>query len=174
METQVHGTLVEVLGMGSLILGASGIGKSETALELVTRGHSLVSDDVVRIRREANGALRGTAPEIIRHHLEIRGIGILYIPDLYGPDSVRDTATIELVCRLERWREGEEYERLGLTRASERILEVDVPRVLLPVRPAASMSTLIEVAVREHRMRRVGIVAASRLDERVRHEARRT
>jgi HPr kinase/phosphorylase len=108
--------LVEVLGVGVLIRGPSGIGKSETALELVARGHRLVADDVVRIERLEDGSPSGFAPEIIRHHIEIRGIGILYVPDLYGAEAVRDSARIGVVCRLEHWREGAEYERVGFSR----------------------------------------------------------
>lgn len=169
-ETQVHGTLVEVLGVGVLIRGPSGIGKSEAALELVTRGQRLVADDVVRLRQGPGGAIRGSSPPLIRHHLEIRGIGILYVPDLYGADAVGDEAGVDLVCRLERWREGESYERVGLTRPTEPLLGRDVPCVLLPVRPAGNMATLIEVAVRDHLQRESGVVAASRLDERLRTE----
>ena len=166
-ETQVHGTLVEVLGVGVLIRGPSGIGKSEAALELVTRGHRLVADDVVRLREGADGRPTGSSPPLIRHHLEIRGIGILFVPDLYGPDAVGEEAGVGLVCRLERWREGESYERVGLTRPTETLLGRPVPSVLLPVRPAGNMATLIEVAVRDHRQRESGVVAASRLDARL-------
>lgn len=174
MESQVHGALVEVLGVGVLIRGPSGIGKSETALELVARGHRLVADDVVRIRRLDDGSPSGSAPEIIRHHLEIRGIGILYIPDLYGAEAVRESARIGVVCRLEHWREGEEYERVGFSRATESVVGAEVPVILLPVRPSGNMATLIEVAVRDHLHRCAGAgSAASRLDERFRSLAGR-
>jgi HPr kinase/phosphorylase len=169
-ETQVHGTLVEVLGVGVLIRGPSGIGKSEAALELVTRGHRLVADDVVRLREGPDGRPNGSSPPLIRHHLEIRGIGILYVPDLYGPEAVAEEAGVGLVCRLERWREGESYERVGLTRTAEMLLGRPVPSLLLPVRPAGNMATLIEVAVRDHQKRESGVVAASRLDERMRSQ----
>ena len=141
MEAQTHGVLVEVLGVGILLLGPSGIGKSECALELVTRGHRLVADDVVQLRRDG-AAVYGAAPERIRHYTEIRGIGLLYVPDLYGPDAVRDEAEVDLVVRLERWREGAEYERVGLERASEKVAGIERPCLLLPVRPATSMATL--------------------------------
>jgi HPr kinase/phosphorylase len=169
VETQVHGALVEVLGVGVLIRGPSGIGKSETALELVARGHRLVADDVVRIQRLEDGSPAGSAPEIIRHHIEIRGIGILYIPDLYGADAVRESARIGVVCRLEHWREGEEYDRVGFSRETELVAGVAVPVILLPVRPSGNMATLIEVAIRDHLHRCAGAgSAASRLDERLR------
>jgi len=169
VESQVHGALVEVLGVGVLIRGPSGIGKSETALELVARGHRLVADDVVRIRRLEDGSPAGSAPEIIRHHIEIRGIGILYVPDLYGAESVRESSGIGMVCRLEHWREGAEYDRVGFSRATESVSGVEVPMILLPVRPSGNMATLIEVAVRDHLNRCTGAgSAASRLDERLR------
>ncbi len=174
METRVHGALVEILGLGALILGPSGIGKSETALELVRRGHRLVADDVVLLELDAERRLVGRAPELIRHHLEIRGIGILYVPDLFGADAVRESARIGIACRLERWREGAEYERIGLERPSERWCDVDVPAVLLPVRPAGNMATLVEVGVRDQLRRLGGVVAARRLDERLRAEATRS
>jgi HPr kinase/phosphorylase len=161
VESQAHGALVEVQGVGVLLLGPSGIGKSECALELVARGSRLVADDVVRLRREG-GRLLGSAPELIRHYMEIRGIGILYIPDLYGEQAVLDEAEIGFLCRIERWR---------VERPGERLAEVELPRILLPARPAGSMATLIEVAARDHLQRQRGGSAASRLDDRVRGKA---
>jgi len=163
-EFQAHGALVEVQGVGILLLGPSGIGKSECALELVVRGHRLVADDVVRVRRDADGRLVGTGPELIRHYLEIRGIGIVHVPELFGEAAVRQEVAIDLVCRLERWREDAEYERVGLDRPTEPILDVPVPCLLLPARPAGSMATLVELAARDHLQRRSGASAASRLD----------
>ena len=168
LEIQAHGALVEVLEIGVLLFGPSGIGKSECALELVTRGHRLVADDIVRIRRCQDGRLLGSAPELIRHYVEIRGLGLLSIPELFGPDAVRDEAEIGLICRLERWREDAEYERVGLDRPTQQILEVAVPALLLPLRPAGSMATLVEVGVRDLLRRRAGSNAARTLDERVR------
>ncbi|UCE85890.1 MAG: hypothetical protein JSU66_16445 [Deltaproteobacteria bacterium] len=168
METQAHGVLVDVLGLGVLLSGPSGIGKSECALELLTRGHRLVSDDVVRIRLDAQGRLVGTAPELIRHYMEVTGIGIFYVPDLYGADAVRLEMEIDMVCRFERWRKDHRYERVGLERPTEAILGVALPVLVLPVRPAANMATLIELAVRDHRQRSSGRSGASRLDARVR------
>ncbi len=164
---QVHGALVDVLGLGVLLLGPSGVGKSETALELLVHGARLVADDIVELRVEA-GALRGRAAAAIRHFLEIRGIGICYVPELYGPDSVCDEAQVDLVCRLEVWREGAEYERVGLERGSETLLGVSLPAVLLPVRPSANMATLVELAARDLRARRRGPSAAARLDQQLR------
>ncbi len=184
METQAHGALIDVLDVGVLLLGPSVVGKSECALELVSRGHRLVADDVVRIRRvecgpeppadsaRENGkpreALVGSSPELIRHYMEIRGIGLLYIPDLYGLDAVRSEAPIDLLCRLEPWREGADYERIGLERPRETVAGVSLPALVLPVRPARNMATLVEVSVRDHLQRAAGSNAARRLDERVR------
>jgi HPr kinase/phosphorylase len=170
METQAHGALIDVLEVGVLLLGPSGIGKSECALELVSRGHRLVADDVVRIRRTPDGRLVGSAPEMIRHYMEIRGIGLLFIPDLYGPAAVRDEGPVDLLCRLEEWREGAEYDRVGLERPTQDLLGAALPALVLPAHPAGSMATLVEVAVRDHLRRREGQVAARRLDERLRGE----
>ena len=168
MLTKVHGALLEIRGLGVLLLGASGIGKSECALDLVARGHRLIADDVVEVDRAADGRLLGRAPELIRHYIEIRGIGLLYVPELFGPESVRDQGPIELVCHLERWREEADYERIGLSRASEPIAGEAVPALVLPVRTAGNMALLVEVAARDALQRRAGSNAAARLDARLR------
>ena len=173
MESKVHGALVHVHEVGVLLLGPSGIGKSECALELVRRGHRLVADDVVELESDDRGRLRGTAPELIRHYMEIRGIGLLHIPDLYGAESVRVESEVDLVCHLERWRVDAEYERVGLDRPAEELVGVSVPVLVLPVRPAGNMATLIEVAARDLLQRRAGVSAPKQLDERVLGEIRR-
>ncbi len=170
METRVHGTLVDVLGLGVLLLGPSGIGKSECARELVTRGHRRGADDVVALRRDRRGRLIGRAPAITRHHLELRGIGIVSIRDLYGPEAVRDESPVDLACRLENGRNEADYERVGLEPPTEKLAGAELPSLLLPVRPAASMATLVEVAVRDRQMRSRGVNAARRFDARVRGE----
>jgi HPr kinase/phosphorylase len=170
----VHGALVEVDGLGVLLLGRSGIGKSECALELISRGHRLVADDIVELREDADGRVVGSAPERVRHYMEIRGLGIVFIPDLFGPDGVREEMPIDLVCRLEKWTEGADYERVGLERARHRIGSASFPLVTLPARPGGSMATVIEVAVRDQRQRAAGVNAASRLDARLRDEMRRS
>lgn len=164
---QLHGALVEVSGLGVVILGPSGVGKSETALELIVRGHRLVADDIVELSLES-GELRGRAAPAIRHFLEIRGIGICYVPELYGPGAVLDESRVDLICRLEFWREGAEYERVGLERATEPLLGVALPSVLLAVRPSASMATLVELAARDLLARRRGLSGAERLDRQLR------
>ena len=168
--TRLHGALLEVHGVGVLLLGPSGIGKSECALELVARGHRLVADDVVEIAPGPGGAPVGRAPARIRHHMEIRGLGILYIPDLCGMERVAESAPLELVCELERWRAGGRYDRLGLERERIEVGGVELPRLVLPARPGGSMATVVEVAAREHRRRKAGVNAAQRLDRRLRRE----
>ena len=171
----MHGALVEILGLGVLLLGRSGAGKSECALELVQRGHRLVADDVVRIHAREDAGERvavGRSPEMIRHYMELRGIGLISVVDLFGDDAVLESARIDLCCRLEQWREGARYERAGLDRATRTFAGVDVPYLELPVRPAGNMATLVEVAARDHRERRRGNNAARRLDERLRGRGR--
>ena len=167
----IHGALVDVRGVGVLLLGPSGAGKSECALELITRGHRLVADDVVEVEATAAGGLLGRAPERIRHHLEIRGLGILYVPDLYGAGRVLAESPIELVCRIERWRADGEFDRVGLDPDWEEICGVKLRRLTLPARPGASMATIVEVAALEHRRRgRGGESAALRLDAALRRD----
>lgn len=177
MVIQMHGALVEVLDVGILLVGPSGIGKSECILELVQRGHRLVADDVVRLERvddeKGKSRLVGRAPDSIRQYLEIRGIGLLCIPDLYGSDAVLDEVVVSLVCQLEQWQEDADYERIGLDRPLEEIAGVEVPFLVIPVRPATSMATLVEVAGRDASRRRQGFNAARQLDERLRVEAQR-
>jgi HPr kinase/phosphorylase len=176
VEIQVHGALIELLGLGILIMGPSGIGKSECVLELVQRGHRLVADDVVRLRSlEIDGGsdrLEGTSPEHIRHYLEIRGIGLLCISDLYGEKAVLEKCNIDLLCHLEKWRQGARYERVGLERPMEILAGVEVPMLVIPVRPATSTATLVEVAGRDTLQRLAGVNAAKRLDDRLSAVAR--
>lgn len=161
-STELHGVLMDVNGIGVLLLGKSGIGKSETALDLVVRGHRLVADDVIRIR--AKGAsLIGRGAGILGHHMEIRGLGIINIEDLFGVAAVRDAKKIELVVELHEWAEmhgGEEYDRLGFDDAHERILDVLVPKIRLPVRPGRNLATLTEVAARNQLLKLQGTHSA--------------
>src|SRR5262249_35252974 len=146
-STDMPGGLVDVVGVGVLLLGKSGSGKSETALGLVGRGHRLVADDVIKIRRQGAHVV-GRGAGIIGHHMEIRGLGIINVKDLFGISAVRDTKKIELVVELREWSENEEYDRLGFDDRFDRILDVLVPAVQLPVRPRRNLATLIEVAAR--------------------------
>ncbi|HTM21879.1 MAG TPA: HPr(Ser) kinase/phosphatase [Kofleriaceae bacterium] len=147
-STSVHGVLLDVLGVGILLLGPSGIGKSETALDLVSRGHRLVADDIVDIRQRGNDLVYGSGSGIIRHHMEIRGLGIINVKDLFGIAAVRDTKKIELVIELTEWNDKEEYDRLGLDELSYEVLGARIPMIRLPVRPGRNISTIIEVAAR--------------------------
>lgn len=178
METQIHGALVEVHGLGILLTGKSGVGKSECVLELVRRGHRLVADDVVKLRlvddEPSPAYLIGTSPEAIRHYLEIRGIGLLCISDLYGKQSVLDEHRVDLVCRLEKWQQGAGYERIGLVRPEEELAGVVVVTLTIPMRPATSSATLVEVATRDELQRLAGNNAAQRLDEKLKKGVGRT
>jgi HPr kinase/phosphorylase len=146
-STSLHGVLVDVFGIGILLLGKSGIGKSELALDLVMRGHRLVADDIVELHRERY-SVYGAGPDIIKHHMEIRGLGILNIKDLFGIAAVRDKKKVELVVELVEWNEQEEYDRLGVDEQSYRVLDVEIALVRLPVRPGRNMTSIIEVAAR--------------------------
>ncbi len=155
-----HGVLLEMYGMGVFIEGKSGVGKSECALDLIVRGHRLVSDDMVEVRRTAPDQLLGSAPELLREHMEIRGLGILNIRDLFGVSSISGPKQINLSIRLKRWEDAGEVERLGLDASTTEILGVSVPQVLLPVSPGRNLSTLVETAVRVHLLRVRGYNAA--------------
>lgn len=166
-RTTMHACFIEVYGEGVLITGNSGVGKSETALELVKRGHRLVADDIVEIRRVSNKALVGSAPEIIRHLLEIRGIGFLDVKRLYGVGAVKLTENIQLVVDLERWEQGKEYERMGIDDLYTEILGIKVPFVKIPVMPGRNLAIIIEVAAMNNRQKMMGYNAAKELNKRV-------
>jgi HPr kinase/phosphorylase len=155
-----HGVLLDIYGLGVLIEGSSGIGKSECALDLVAHGHRLVSDDVIEVRRIGAERLLGTAPELLREHLEIRGLGIINIRDLYGVSAISTAKSIDLSIRLERWDEASEVDRLGIDAQVVEILGVNVPQVLIPVSPGRNLSTLVETAVRVQLLRVRGYDAA--------------
>lgn len=155
-----HGVLIDIYGLGVLIEGASGIGKSECALDLIARGHRLVSDDVVEVRRIKADRLSGTAPELLREHLEIRGLGIINIRDLFGVSAISAAKNIDLSILLERWDEAHEVDRLGIDAQAIDILGVNVPQVLIPVSPGRNLSTLVETAVRVQLLRVRGYNAA--------------
>jgi HPr kinase/phosphorylase len=152
----LHGVLLDVFGVGILLLGKSGIGKSEIALDLVMRNHRLVADDIVSVTRRKEGTVWGHGNEIIQHHMEIRGLGIINIKDLFGVASVRDRKKIELVMELVEWDPGAEYDRLGVEQDTFNIVGVDVPHAVVPVRPGRNMSTIVEVAARNHLLKLQG------------------
>lgn len=158
--TTIHGVLVDVYGVGMLITGASGIGKSETALELVKRGHRLIADDAVEIIQTPDNVLYGKAPELIRHLLEIRGVGIINVMTLFGAGAIRNEKKITIVVRLENWQEDKQYDRLGLDEETTRILDTELPLVTIPVRPGRNLAVIIEVAAMNFRLKRMGYNAA--------------
>jgi len=164
--TTLHGTLIDIYGVGVLLLGASGVGKSESALELVLRGHRLVSDDVVILRR-VGAAINGAGPEVSRFHMELRGIGIINIKDLYGVAAVRERKDVDLVVQLDPWQEGKNYERLGLEEKTWEVLAVRLPFLEIPVRPGRNLSILLEVAARNHLLRARGYHPARELAGRI-------
>ncbi len=162
-----HGVLVDVFGVGVMITGESGVGKSESALELVKRGHQLCADDVVDICRVADDRLIGESPETIRHFMEIRGIGIIDIRAMYGVGAITLSKSIDMVIHLEKWDQAKEYDRLGLTEENIEIMNVKVPYQVMPVRPGRNLAIVIEVAARNLSLRRLGYSAASELDRRL-------
>jgi HPr kinase/phosphorylase len=163
---------MDILGLGVLIAGESGIGKSECALDLIVRGHRLVADDTVEVRRRAETILIGSCPELTRHHMELRGLGVINVKDLFGIASTRSSKRIELVVRLERWDGSREYERLGLDDVFDTILGLKVPLVRMPVAPGRNIAILVEVAARNQLLRSRGRHSArelaARLDDRLR------
>lgn len=162
-----HGVLVSVDGIGVLLTGESGVGKSEAALELIRRGHQLVADDVVDICRVSDTRLVGECPEMVRHFMEIRGIGIIDIRTMYGVSAVAQSRSIDLVMNMEQWVSGKAYDRLGLHEEYTTILGVKVPSQTLPVRPGRNLAIIIEVAARNLSLKRLGYSAAKELDKRM-------
>ena len=162
-----HGVLLDVYGVGVLITGESGVGKSEAALELIKRGHQLAADDVVEICRVSDDRLVGEAPEMIRHFMEIRGIGIIDIRAMFGIGSVLLSKSIDMVIHLEKWDSTKEYDRFGLTEETTSILGVNVPYQVMPVKPGRNLAIIIEVAARNLSLKRMGYSAAQELDHRL-------
>lgn len=163
----VHAGLIEVYGEGVLIMGKSGVGKSETALELIKRGHRLVADDLVEIRRVSNKTLVGSAPDVIRHLIELRGVGFVDVKRLYGVGAVKITENIQLVIQLEQWVEGKDYERVGLEDHYTEILGIKVPCVTVPVMPGRNLAVIVEVATMNNRQKMMGYNAAKELNRRI-------
>ena len=158
--TAVHGVLVDIYGVGVLITGKSGVGKSETALELVKRGHRLVADDCVEIRQEGENMLVGSAPKLIEHLLEIRGLGIIDIMTLFGASAIRTYKRITLIIELEIWDEKKPYDRLGIEEEKMEIIDTPITKLTVPVRPGRNLAVIIEVAAMNHRLKRMGVNAA--------------
>ncbi|AYA77897.1 HPr kinase/phosphorylase [Bacillus sp. Y1] len=165
--TAVHGVLIDIYGVGVLITGKSGVGKSETALELVKRGHRLVADDCVEIRQEDEDTLIGNSPELIEHLLEIRGLGIINVMTLFGAGAVRSHKRITLVINLELWDQNKQYDRLGLDEEKLRIIDTDLTKLTVPVRPGRNLAVIIEVAAMNFRLKRMGVNAAEQFTNRL-------
>lgn len=159
-HTTIHGVLVDVYGIGVLIKGESSIGKSETALELIQRGHRLVADDAVEIRKIDEGVLVGQSPELLRHFLEIRGIGIIDVRSLYGVGAIKNSKAIDIIINLEGWDENRYYDRLGLDKEYEEILGVNLEKLVVPVKPGRNTAMILEVAAMNFRQKRMGYDAA--------------
>lgn len=166
----LHGVLVEVFGVGVLITGPSGIGKSETALEIVKRGHCLIADDVVEVKRIRDNHLTGTAPELLQHFMEIRGIGIIDVKTLYGARAVKRVVEIDMVIRLENWDERSPYDRLGLDEEKLDILGIEVPKVMIPVSGGRNLACIIETAAINNRTKQYGYHSAQVFCDRVAHQ----
>ena len=164
-KTNLHGVLLEILELGVLVLGRSGIGKSECALDLVNRGHRLVADDLVEIRYCPRGVLRGRAASPIKYHMEIRGVGIINIQDLFGVSAIREEKEIDLIVELVDWEPEGDYERLGLDDQNKEILGAPIPYVRIPVSPGRNIATIIEVAARNQLLKNMGHYSARRLDQ---------
>ncbi len=162
-----HGVLVEVFGEGVLLLGDSGVGKSETAIDLVKRGHRLIADDAVEIKRVSDRTLVGSAPEMIRHYVELRGIGVVDVRRLFGMGAVKDTEKIELIINLEQWEQGKFYERLGMDMEYTELMGIKIPSVTIPVRPGRNLALIIEIATMNMRQRMMGFNTAEELNEKL-------
>lgn len=162
-----HGVLVEVYGEGVLLLGDSGVGKSETAIDLVKRGHRLIADDAVEIKKVSDITLVGSAPETIRHYVELRGIGVVDVRRLFGMGAVKDTEKIELIIHLEQWEQGKFYERLGMEMEYTELMGIKIPSVTIPVRPGRNLALIIEIATMNTRQRLMGFNTAQELEERL-------
>jgi HPr kinase/phosphorylase len=163
----MHSGLLDVYGIGVLLLGDSGIGKSECALDLVYRGHRLIADDMVVVKRHPNDVLLGYSNDLLRHHMELRGIGIIDVKDLFGVASTRDVKPIDMVVKLEKWVEGTEYDRLGITGESYELLGVPKPYIRLPVASGRNLALLVEIAARNHLMKLQGYDSAREFTRRI-------
>lgn len=164
-STTIHGVMLDIFGVGILLIGKSGIGKSESALDLVLRGHRLVADDAVNIKKGPNSALYATGPEVIKYHMEIRGLGIINIKDLFGVASIRDRKIIEVVIELVEWEVSADYDRLGTDLKKYTLLDVSVPHMQIPVRPGRNITTIIEVAARNQLLKQRGHHSAQKFQE---------
>ena len=169
-RTTMHGVLVEVYSEGMLLLGDSGIGKSETAIELVKRGHRLIADDAVEIKKVSSKTLVGSAPEVIRHYIELRGIGVVDVRRLFGVGAVKDTEKIDLVVNLEPWVQGKMYDRLGLDNEFTDIMGINIPTITIPVKPGRNLAIILEIAAMNSRQKKMGHNTAKELERNLLHQ----
>ena len=169
-RTSVHGVLMDIYGMGVLIQGDSGIGKSETAIELVKRGHRLIADDAVEIKKVSSKTLVGSAPEVIRHYIELRGIGVVDVRRLFGVGAVKDTEKIDLVVNLEPWVQGKMYDRLGLDNEFTDIMGINIPTITIPVKPGRNLAIILEIAAMNSRQKKMGHNTAKELERNLLHQ----
>ena len=165
-----HGVLVEVYGEGVLILGDSGVGKSETAIELVKRGHRLIADDAVEIKKVSSITLVGSAPQLIRHYIELRGIGIVDVRRIFGMGSVKDSEKIDLIINFENWVQGKMYDRFGLDTEYTDILGIKIPSITVPVKPGRNLAVIIEIAAMNHRQKKMGFNTAEEFEKRLKEQ----
>jgi HPr kinase/phosphorylase len=168
-ETNLHGVLVDVYGVGVIIMGRAGVGKSECALELVERGHRLVADDVIFVRRRGDRFLYGEGASVLRHHMEIRGLGIFDVKNIFGVASVRNSKRISMIVELEDWEKGKEYDRTGFFGEYYTILELKLPKITLPVRPGRNIAIIVEVAALNHRLAEMGFDSEKHLTDQLTH-----
>ncbi len=166
-RTTMHGVLVDIYGIGILIIGESGIGKSETAVELIKRGHRLVADDAVEIKQSTEGVLIGTAPKLIRHFLEVRGLGVIDVRTIFGAGSIRNDIKIEMVIELVEWEKYQEGDRLGLEEEKTKILDSYITKKTIPIRPGRNLAAILEVAAMDFRLKALGYNAALEFSKRL-------
>jgi len=168
LRKRIHGVMMDISGVGVLMLGGSGVGKSENALDLIMRGHRLISDDVVELYEDPNGKLIGASPELTKNHMEIRGLGIINIKELFGVSSLGHDRKVELIIELEKWEEEEDYDRMGWKMKKRMLLGKEFPLIKIPVAPGRNLSTIIEIAVRVFLLRETGINPIKEIDKRLR------
>ena len=164
-RTQVHGVLVEIYGEGVLIMGESGIGKSETAVELLKRGHRLIADDAVELKKISSHELLGSPPAVLKHYVELRGVGVINVARLFGMGAVKDCANVDLIVNMVPWRDGEEYDRLGLETHYAEILDVKIPSITVPITPGRNLAVILETAAMNNRQKYMGFNAAKEFTE---------
>ena len=167
-----HGVLVEIYGEGVLILGDSGVGKSEAAIELVKRGHRLIADDAVEIKRVSDRTLVGSAPAMIKHYIELRGIGIIDVRRIFGMGAVKDTEKIDLIVKLENWVQGKQYERLGMDTEFTTLMGLEIPSLTIPVKPGRNLAVIMEIAAMNHRQKKMGYNTALELEQKIMEQAK--